>query len=153
MNISMLKPIYLFSEFSDSDLNKVMDICEVKNSMPGQEIFSVGQKAESLFVVTMGSIQISVNSGEGDELKIRNFGSGSHFGEMAFLDGEKRSATATAIENSHFAEIRFDELHSLLEKEPSLAIKFYRSTAKFLAARLRATTSDLNQLREQRFHH
>jgi CRP-like cAMP-binding protein len=152
MDISILKAIYLFSEFSEQELKKVLEICTEKNSMPGQEVFSIGQRAESLFVVTMGSIQISVNSQEGDELKIRHFGSGSHFGEMAFLDNSPRSATATATENSHLLEIRYERLGQILEAEPGMAIKFYRSTAKFLTTRLRATTSDLNQLREQRFH-
>lgn len=111
----------------------------------------MGQDASALYVVVMGSVQISVNSEEGDELRIRNFGSGSHFGEMPFIDSGKRSATVTTMENSHVAEIPYAKLQSLLEQDTVMACKFYRSTARFLASRLRAITSDLNQLRELKF--
>lgn len=151
MDISMLKSIYLFSEFSDAELKKVAVIAEDKNFMPGQDIFSVGQDAGAMYVVVMGSVQISVNSEEGDEIRIRNFGSGSHFGEMPFIDGGKRSATVTTMESSHVAEIPYAKLLALLEQDGAMACKFYRSTARFLASRLRATTTDLNQIKELKF--
>lgn len=151
MDTSILKQIYLFGDFSDAELKKVASITEAKNFLPGQDIFSIGQAASSFYVVVMGSVKITVNSGEGDEIQIRNLGSGSHFGEMPFMDGEQRSATVQAIENSHLAEIPYAKLQALLEQDPAMACKFYRSTARFLAVRLRATTGDLNQLKELKF--
>lgn len=151
MDTAMLKSIYLFSEFSDAELKKVAAISEDKNVMPGQDIFSVGQDASAMYVVVLGSVQISVSSDEGDEIRIRNFGSGSHFGEMPFIDGGKRSATVTTMENSHVAEIPYGKLQALLEQDGVMACKFYRSTARFLASRLRATTTDLNQMKELKF--
>lgn len=152
MQASTLKSIYLFSEFSDSELTKMANIVEEKNYMPGQDIFSVGQVASAMYIVVMGSVKISVSSNSGDEIAIRNFGSGSHFGEMPFMDGDKRSATATATENTHVAEIPYNKMQGLLEAEPVMAAKFYRSTARFLANRLRATTTDLNQIKEHKFY-
>lgn len=151
MDTATLKAIYLFSDFSEADLKKVATIAEAKNFLPGQDVFSVGQGATAFYVVVMGSVKITVNSGEGDEIQIRHLGSGSHFGEMPFMDGEKRSATVQAIENSHLAEIPYVKLQSLLEQDPVMAAKFYRSAARFLALRLRATTADLNNLKELKF--
>lgn len=153
MDIKMLKSIYLFSEFSDADLNKVAGIAELKNYLPGQDIFSVGQDADAFYVVVMGSVKISVSSGGGDEIQIRTLGSGSHFGEMPFLDGGKRSATVQSTESSHIAEIPFKKLQALFESDASMALKFYRATAKSLAVRLRSTTSDLNAMKELKFQH
>ena len=151
MNQSMLKSIYLFSEFSETELAKVAAVAEEKMMMQGQDIFSRDEEASAFYVLVMGSVKISVTSGTGDEIQIRKLGSGSHFGEMPFLDGEKRSATVQAIESSTVLEFSYKRLESLLGQDSSLAAKFYRSAARYLALRLRATTSDLNQIKELRF--
>lgn len=151
MDIKMLKNIYLFSELSEAELKKIADIAEVKNFLPGQDIFTVGQAASAIYVVVMGTVKISVNTGEGDEIQIRTLGSGSHFGEMPFIDGDKRSASVQTVESSHLAEIPYEKLAKLLEGDIHMAAKFYRSMAKFLAVRLRTTTSDLNSLKELKF--
>lgn len=153
MNLSMLKSIYLFNEFSEDDLKKIADVGVEKTIVSGQEIFSVGQEASAFFVVLMGSVKLTVNSGAGDEIQIRTFGTGSHFGEMPLIDGEKRSATVQAIETCHVLEIPYAKLQGVFEKDLSLACRFYRSAAKYMAIRLRATTTDLNQLKELKFHH
>lgn len=151
MNIKTLKNIYLFSDFSDSDLNKIAGIAEVKDFLPGQDIFTVGQTASAIYIVIMGTVKISVNTGEGDEIQIRTMGSGSHFGEMPFIDGDKRSASVQTLEPSHLAEIPYEKLTDLLDNDVQMAAKFYRSIAKYLAVRLRTTTSDLNSLKELKF--
>ncbi|XGC81417.1 Crp/Fnr family transcriptional regulator [Bdellovibrio bacteriovorus] len=151
MDIKMLKSIYLFSEFSDADLQKVASVAELKNYVPGQDIFSVGQEADAFYVVVMGSVKITVSTGGGDEIQIKTLGSGSHFGEMPFIDGGNRSATVQSIESSHIAEIPFAKLNNLFQADPAMALKFYRATAKSLGVRLRATTSDLNAMKELKF--
>lgn len=147
MNISYLKQIYLFSELSESELQKVADLAQEKEFIAGQDIFSHGQKASSIFVLTMGTVKVATNTGSGDEIQIRNLGSGSHFGEMSFLDQEPRSATVTATETSKVIELPYEALLALLDSDLTLAVKFYRSLARFLTKRLRSTTEDLNLLR------
>ncbi len=153
MNLSMLKSIYLFSEFSESDLSQVAGIVESKDILQGQDIFSVGEQASAFYVLLMGTVKLTVNSGAGDEIQIRTLGSGAHFGEMPFIDGDKRSATVQTMENCRVLEIPYAKLQAILEKDLGLAAKFYRATARFLALRLRATTTDLNQLKDLKFHH
>jgi CRP-like cAMP-binding protein len=153
MNLSMLKSIYLFSDLSDSELAKVASVAEEKVIMQGQDLFSRGEEAKSFYVMLMGSVKIAVNSQAGDEIQIRKLGSGSHFGEMPFLDGEKRSATVQAMESSTVLEFSYAKMLSLFEKDVVLANKFYRSAARYLAIRLRATTTDLNEIKELKFQH
>lgn len=153
MNLSALNSIYLFADFNETDFRKIAAIAEEKHYVQGQDFFTVGETASAFYVVLMGTVKLTVNSGEGDEIQIRNFGSGSHFGEMPFIDGEKRSASVQAVENCRVLEFPYRKLQGLLEQDPAMAVKFYRATARFLALRLRATTADLNQLRELKFHH
>lgn len=151
MDISTLKKIYLFSEFTDTELKKIAAISEEQNFMPGQDIFTNGQVATAIYVVIMGTVKISVNTGDGDEIQIRTMGTGSHFGEMPFLDGDKRSASVQTSEPSNIAQIPYEKLSSILSSDSVMAAKFYHATARYLALRLRATTIDLNSLKELRF--
>lgn len=153
MELSYLKPIYLFKDLSDSELKKIADIATIKNFMPGEEVFSVGQKATAFYVVIMGSVKLSVGSASGDEIQIRTLGSGSHFGEMPMLDGELRSASVSAMESSAIAEIPYEKFSTLLESDSAMAVKVYRAISRYLAVRLRSTTGDLNQLKELKFQH
>lgn len=153
MNISYFKPIYLFKDLSDDELQKIAKFAEEKTYMPGEDVFTNGQSATAFYVVIMGSVKITVGTSSGDEIQIRTLGSGSHFGEMPFLDGDKRSATVQAIEKSTLAEISYEKFNQILNTDSVLALKVYRSIAKFLAVRLRSTTQDLNQMKELKFHH
>jgi CRP-like cAMP-binding protein len=149
-NMTALKGIYLFKEFDEKEMQAVALLGVEKTVTAGEEFFSAGQPAECFFVIQMGSVKIFSNLKSGDAAGITQMGSGSHFGELAFFDDGKRSATAQAVETCRIVEIPFKGLKSLLEFNPNMAVKFYRSCARLLASRLRATTDDLTSVKESK---
>ncbi len=80
-------------------------------------------------------------------------GSGSHFGEMALIDGAKRSARAETLEPTHMFRFDYDKVTALLDRSPATAAKLYRSMARFLSNRLRQTTTDMSFAREKNLRH
>lgn len=141
-----LEQIYLFKEISANDLRDLNSIVVEKNYTAGQDIFVAGQEAHSMYMINMGTVKIVGK----DDSSIATLGSGSHFGEMAFLDQGKRSATAQSAENSSILEIPYSDLKNLLQKNAPLAALFYRNLAGYLAGRLRATNENLETLKELR---
>lgn len=150
MNTTALSEIYLFKDFDPSELKMVGDIGIENSITAGQELFTANQEATSFFVIQMGSIKIYSNLKSGDAAGITQMGTGAHFGELAFFDKGKRSATAQAVENCRLVEIPYDRLQSLLDGNPKMAVKFYKSCARFMASRLRTTTEDLTQIKESK---
>ncbi len=138
----LLKNIYLFEDFSDDELSVMDKVVTKRNVEVGQDIFSQGQQAESLFVIAYGSIRLS-QEGKGGDTVIRPLATGSHFGEMAMVDDQPRSATATAMEHTELLEISYAGLRQLFEARPEIGAKFYRSLAHYLSGRLRDTTEQL----------
>lgn len=61
-------------------------------------IFHQGDAGDSLHIIASGSVKIVLPSAEGDEAIIATLRPPDFFGELALLDGEPRSATATAVE-------------------------------------------------------
>lgn len=149
----LLKGIYIFKDFDEEELNSVAQIAEEKTILAGHEIFIRGQPADAFYMISMGSVKIYSSTDAGDEHSIAALSTGDHFGEIPFLDHGKRTATAQANEMSRLIEVKYDKLTRLLEGNPLMAMKLYRSYAHFVALRLRTTLGDLNAARETRLKH
>ncbi len=150
---NILKNIYLFKNFTDAELGLINGVVEEKSYSPGQDIFISGQDAKSFYVVRMGTVKIYANPDGAKDINISSMGSGSHFGEIPFVDGGKRSATAQCTETSTLLEINYEKLRKLLDSNNALAHKFYKQLAWFMAARLRATTENLKAIHELKLKH
>lgn len=150
---SVLKNVYLFKSFKDDELNKLAKIVEEKTFTPGEDIFVAGQKAESFFVVRMGTVKIYANPDGEKDMVIANLGSGSHFGEVPILDGGSRTATAQAVESTTVLEIPYEKLRQLIVTSDSLSSRFFQNLSMFLAARLRTATENIKQARDVRLKH
>lgn len=149
MDRRLLQNIYLFKEFSESELGALEAIAQLKAEVTGTMLFNEGAIADSLLIIKYGSVQIA-QSGDNNTIMLATLGTGSHFGEMSFLDGEPRSATARTMEQSEIVVIGYDALRKLLDSNPTLASKFYRALAQYLGSRLRATSNDLNFARSRK---
>ncbi|HVK60516.1 MAG TPA: cyclic nucleotide-binding domain-containing protein [Bdellovibrionales bacterium] len=149
---NLLQNVYLFKELTPKELETVAAIAQTTGYNPGDEVFSAGDEARSLYVIKHGSVKIQ-HSGKNESINVATLGTGSHFGEMAFVDGEKRSATVSVIEKGELVSLDFQDLRRTLDANPAIAVKVYRSLAHFLCGRLRITTTDLSFAREKNMRH
>jgi signal-transduction protein with cAMP-binding, CBS, and nucleotidyltransferase domain len=69
-------------------------------------------------------IRIETGTSGGGQLTLNYLGSGDLFGEIAALDGQPRTADATAEEPTELFVIRRDDFLGFLEREPRIAVKF-----------------------------
>lgn len=143
---------FMFKTFSPEDMETLSSILESANFEQGQEIFSQNDSADSMYFIKYGTVQVSHRTESGDDLQVAVLGTGSHFGEMSFLDVARRMATATAVEHTEVVRINFKSLQKLFEVHPSLASKFHQAVAQTLASRLRTTTRDLSRKANKALH-
>lgn len=149
----LLKGVYLFKDFSDAAIEKLSKAAVESFLAPGEELFSKGDTAHSLYVVQMGAIHIQQEGKTGESINVARLGTGSLFGEMAFIDGEKRSATATAAEKSHLIALEYSKIKEIMQQDQKTSTQFYQALAKFLCNRLRTTTTDLSFAKEKNLGH
>ena len=153
MNKELLKQCYLFKEMNPEELTKLEAALSLKNFNRGDRIFSQGDEAEALYLIKAGSVRVLQKGKKGDRIEIALLPAGSHFGEMAFLDEEKRSATIESVDQTEVLRIDYEKLRSVLMENKVIAIKFLKAMALFLCDRLRATTNDLSFARELNLTH
>ena len=129
---NLLEDIYLFNGLGSDDLAKIEAIAEVKFYASGDWIFKQGDQASSFYIIQHGAVSITQDDEEdsSEHLPVATYGSGSHFGEMALLDNEPRSANAVAASDSHIIRIRFDAIMGLLESDHELAMNVYDSRCR-----------------------
>lgn len=150
---NILQEVYLFQDLKPDQLTQVGAIATVKTFAGGDDIFSKGEPARALYVIKKGSVRIHHSNGGDHFVEVAILGVGSHFGEMAFVDSETRSASASAIESSEIIIFAYEALRKLLETNQSIAISFYKCLSHFLCGRLRLTTNDLSFSRENNLRH
>ncbi|MBX3020685.1 MAG: cyclic nucleotide-binding domain-containing protein [Bdellovibrionales bacterium] len=153
MSSSLLKNLYLFKNLKPNELDAIGALGESQQFMAGDTVFVRGEAAKALYLIKHGSVKIQQTAKNGDNIDVATLATGSHFGEMAFVDGEPRSATAAAAEMTEMIIIPYEKLALYLKTNTEVAVKFYRELSHFLAGRLRATTSDLSYAREKNLSH
>jgi CRP/FNR family transcriptional regulator, cyclic AMP receptor protein len=103
---------------------------EARSFKAGGVIFREGDVANELFVIKSGQVRIQIGNRTVTEL-----GQESIFGEMALIDSEPRSATATAITDVELVPVSEKQFLFLVGQTPYFALKVMR----VLAQRLRVT--------------
>jgi CRP/FNR family transcriptional regulator, cyclic AMP receptor protein len=133
---------FLLGKLSASEIDSLISYSRVERYSAGHEIFAKGSPGQSLVAVMRGSIKISSLSSEGKEIVFNIINAGEIFGEIAVLDGEERSADATAMTDCELLVLnRRDFLH-LLEDRADLCMILL----KILCQRLRQTSEQVEDV-------
>jgi CRP/FNR family transcriptional regulator, cyclic AMP receptor protein len=132
----MFRRHLLFGSLTDGERTDLLKHLRLRSAAAGQVIFNEGDAADGLYGVVSGRIVVTVESPEGKGLILNSFGPGTFFGEIAFLDGQGRSATAMAREASRLVFLGRAVFLPFLKQRPAAALRMIA----FLCERLRRTT-------------
>ena len=122
----------LFRELTPAELENLRGATREVSFAPGQSIFRQGDPGEGIYFVKDGLVLISTAVGHGDSKVLTKVAAGDLFGEMAVLDNDPRSASATADQATTVYFISRPELLQLLERMPRLAAALVREISRRL---------------------
>ncbi len=132
--VMILKGSEFFRNFPGSDLAGIAALAEVRHAEKDEVIFEHGDEGDAFYMVVTGSVIISRGA-----TKLATLGPREGFGEMAILDRESRSATATASEATTLLSLDRDSFDRVIEQNPVVARGVYR----VLTERLRNTLAQV----------
>jgi CRP/FNR family transcriptional regulator, cyclic AMP receptor protein len=133
---------FLFGKLCPNEIDALISYARVERYRAGREIFAKGSPGQSLMAVLRGSVKISSLSDSGKEIVFRIFNAGEIFGELAMLDGEARSADATALTDCELLVLNRRDLLPVLQNRVDLCVMLL----KILCRRLRATTEQVEDI-------
>jgi CRP-like cAMP-binding protein len=138
---ALLKGFHLFHGADPDDLAAVAALTQRKRYGPSELVYRQGAKAQALYLVELGTVEI-IEAGNPATVLAR-ISSGGECGVFAFFHRDKRVASARACESSYILSLPFTALARALERRPQFSLIFHRNACSFLSAQLRATVTDL----------
>jgi cGMP-dependent protein kinase 2 len=107
------------SGLTPADLTEVLETSEIRQVRAGEAIIKEGEEGRDIFVIRQGSMVVEKMVG-GKPVFLSYLPAGSYVGEMALIDGGRRSATVRAAIKSEVIRIDGDAFARLLEEKPEL---------------------------------
>ena len=142
VSADFLTTVPIFSDLTPEQLSPLATKLRRRNYQRGEVIFHQDDPADRMHIVVDGRVRISIASEDGREKDIALLQPGECFGEMALLDGSRRSATATATEASQTFVLSQQDFMDFLEEHPEVVAK----TTNLLTRRLRSVNQMLGDL-------
>ena len=109
-----------------------------KNLKKGEVVFHEGNPSGDAYIISLGSIEILENTASGQKV-LGILGENEIFGEMGLIDGQPRSATARAREDSVVYVLTPKTFDNMVQENPEallpilkILINRLRETMKFL---------------------
>lgn len=122
MKLEALRAVPLFRALDENAARELCSLLSVREVDAGTQIFSRGDNGDAMYLIERGSVRISVKDADGYDTTLAELRAGEFFGEMALLDGNARSADATANIHSRLAVLPRGEFRAFLRKNPDITL-------------------------------
>ncbi len=96
-----------------------------------EEIFHEGDYGDCMFIIVDGSVEISVQGVEGNEVVVATLNEGDHFGEQALLEGnpDTRNATAHAAQGATLFRVSRHDVENAITYDPDYVRRYAETTS------------------------
>jgi len=128
----------IFEGIETDLLGQIAPSVHVVQLAEGEVIFREGDPGDLLYLVGEGSVRISKSGRGGEQETLGVIQPGNFFGEMALLDGQPRSAMATAVGDTLLGTVDEPTFQHILELAPS---RLHMNFLRFVTERLRSVNS------------
>ena len=144
-----LLSIPLFNSLGKKDLEILTNVIHNRSYIAGEYIFYQGDPGIGLYIIRDGEVTVQRNDEKENINSLATFKKGDFFGELALVDGEKRSASAIAKTDVRLAVIFKPDLDEFIEKYPKKGIKILQGISHIIAVRLRHLNEEYYVLRKE----
>lgn len=131
----MIADVPIFELMDDSERQSLAQMMDCREFKAGTVLFEYGDPGGEVFILRSGDVEVFVESQEGEKIVLGENERGDVIGELSFLDGGSRTATALAREDTQTLSMHRDRLLGFIEKHPHAAIDLLTVVGR----RLRAT--------------
>jgi glutaminase len=133
--------------FDPSEIALIETILLEKRYHAGEIIVREGDSADSLYLLASGRVSICLSLRDrARRQRLSTISPGVAFGELALLDGGKRSADAIADEPALCYVLPIDKLQELAKHHPNIESKLIFNIGRELSARLRRADAEIRAL-------
>lgn len=120
--------IPLFESLSHQELQELAHWFNEETASEGTRLCGEGASGYSFFVITEGNAVVTAEGA-----RLRDLGPGDFFGEIAMLDGGRRSATVTTTSPAKLLVMFGTDFRQLQDSQPDIAARLEEAMQQRLA--------------------
>src|SRR5438270_9742010 len=132
MTIDTLRHVPLFESLNDETARKLCQLLESIDCKAKTSLFRAGDEGDAMYLIERGKVRICVQGTDGRDMTLTELGRGDFFGEMALLDGQRRSADAVVAEDARLAVLSREHFLSFVRSNPNVALEMLTAFANRL---------------------
>ncbi len=136
-----LSAIPLFKSLAPQETGALAGLLEETTFQSGETIFHEHDAGDAMYIVRRGAVRIWTHDEDTNEVTLAVLEEGAFFGELAVLDGDPRSATATCEIESQLYRLSKKDFHRFMLAHPSVAVAMIQQ----IGLRLRQTNQIVSQ--------
>lgn len=145
---SLLKKFRLFEGLTDSELEKITDLCREEDYEAGMLIYKEGQVAKDLYIVADGKVALEMEvrlwpDAPPTQVTVDVLTRGEVFGKSALTEPHIRTLSPRCVEKAKVIAIDGSELRHLLDTAPHVGYKVMERIANTIGSRLMNTRKKL----------
>jgi CRP/FNR family transcriptional regulator, cyclic AMP receptor protein len=132
----------VFGQLAPDQIEHLCSYAQTRRVSRGTTIFKKGDPGNSLFAIAAGTVKIDVPSAGGRDAVFNLVQEGEILGEIALLDGQPRTADATAMTDCMLIVIDRRDFVPFVTARPEIAMKLI----EVLCARLRHASQQIEDV-------
>src|SRR5216684_7488172 len=132
MQDRLLSQVPLFAELATDRIHELAQIVRRRTYHRGETIFHKGDPGNGLYILTGGQVKIVLPSETGEEAVLAMLEPGEFFGELALFDGQPRSATVVAVQNTEVLVLHRDDFMSFVGRNPEVVSALFAALSRRL---------------------
>ncbi len=131
----VLRDVAFLHGLDEADVREVASASRERHVAASQAVFAEGDEADGLYVVASGLVRVLGVDDSGAEVELTTLGRGEVFGELALLEGGRRSASVRAVEDSRLIVIERDAFLGLVSRRPTVGLAFLAALSRLVRER------------------
>ncbi|HZL29256.1 MAG TPA: DUF1003 domain-containing protein, partial [Acidobacteriaceae bacterium] len=129
-----LRHVPLFSLLDDDELSVLASHVELREFVARQRIYKAGENSIGAYVVLAGSVHVTIEDADGQEVLVDEPHHGEIFGFASMLEGTPHQTTAVAAVPTTCLEVDREDIAVLVEKKPMAGLDMLTVLARQMHA-------------------
>jgi CRP/FNR family transcriptional regulator, cyclic AMP receptor protein len=136
-----LAQVPFFKDAADLDFSRFDRRCAWRRYRGEEIVVDYDDESSDVYFIILGEVRVLIRTAAGKEIILGELKAGQFFGELAAIDGAKRSANVTALTNSEICIMPANVFREIIFSSPTISERVLR----LLTGRVRELTARVTE--------
>src|SRR5215467_4762614 len=121
-DVAIIAEVPIFELLDDAERAALAERMDCREFKQGTVLFDYGDPGGEIFILRSGTVEVFVEDQQGERIVLAESERGDVVGELSFLDGGPRTATAIAREDAQVLVLDRERLLDFIDMHPHAAM-------------------------------